>query len=168
MRVSIKIKDVNTINLKRKFAAMSRRSRDFSPVFRWAMQELQKAHQDNFNTNGGASGSPWKPLDPQYSSWKISNYGSKGVLVRTGALENSLTMNSGRGAVRDIGRTSAEFGTSLPYAKFHQVGTTTMAQRKVVFLPVTMAQRTANVVAEYIVHGTMGVVYSDAMRGFVA
>ena len=65
-------------------------------------------------------------------------------------------MNSGRGAVRDIGARTAEFGTKLPYAKFHQSGTSNMAQRKPLFLPRLMAGRTADAVGEYLVHGSVG------------
>ena len=158
---------VDTSRLRRRFAAMTRRSQDFKPVFRWVMQELQKAHRDNFKSEGAASGFPWQPLDPQYASWKLKNYGDKGILARTGDLENSLTMNSGRGAIRDIGLRTAEFGTRIPYAQFHQAGTRNMAQRKPVFYPPLMANRTATVVGEYIVHGSVGVKYSDAMKGFL-
>lgn len=167
MSVQVYIKKVDTSNVRSRFAAMTRRSRDFRPVFRWVMQELQKAHRDNFRTQGASSGFPWSPLDPQYASWKLENYGAKGILVRSGDLQRSLTMNSGRGAVRDIGSRTAEFGTRLPYAKFHQSGTSKMAQRKPLFVPRLMAERTGNVVAEYIVHGSIGVKYSDAMKGFL-
>jgi len=167
MGVQVYIQKVDTSSVRRRFAAMTRRSRDFRPVFRWVMQELQKAHRDNFRTQGSTSGFPWQPLDPQYSSWKIENYGAKGILVREGSLQRSLTMNSGRGAIRDIGLRTAEFGTRIPYAKFHQTGTSKMAKREPVFLPRMMAERTGGVVAEYIVHGSIGVRYADAMKGFV-
>lgn len=167
MGVQVKITDVDLSRVRRRFAAMTRRSQDFKPVFRWVLQELQKAHRENFKTGGAASGFRWQPLDPQYASWKLKNYGAKGILVRTGDLENSLTMNSGRGAVRDIGLRTAEFGTRIPYAKFHQGRTENMAQRKPVFYPPLMANRTARVVGEYVVHGTVGVRYSDAMKGFL-
>jgi len=167
MGVKVRITKVDTSAVRKRFAAMTRRSQDFRPVFRWVMQELQKAHRQNFRSQGASSGFPWSPLDPQYASWKLENYGAKGILVREGDLENSLTMNSGRGAVRDVGLRTAEFGTRIPYAKFHQTGTTNMAQRKPVFVPRLMALNTATTVGEYIVHGSVGVRYTDAMKGFV-
>jgi phage gpG-like protein len=156
MRVQVRVVDVDTSKADRRFGQILRRSRDFKAVFRWMFQELQEAHRENFRTQGAASGFPWKPLEPQYASWKIENYGANGVLVRSGDLERSLTMNSGRGAVRDIGARTAEFGTKLPYAKFHQSGTSNMAQRKPLFLPRLMADRTADAVGEYLVHGSVG------------
>lgn len=163
----IKKISVNTRAVQKRFTAMSRRSTDFGAVFRWTFQALQRSHMLNFATQGTTSGSPWKPLDPQYASWKLENYGAHGILVREGDLRSSLTMNSSRGAVREIGKTSATFGTEMPYAKFHQTGTRKMAKREPLFVPKLMATRTANVVAEYIVHGTVGVVYTGAANGFV-
>jgi phage gpG-like protein len=156
MRVQVRIVDVDTSRADRRFGKILRRSRNFKPVFRWMFQELQEAHRDNFKTKGATSGFPWKPLEPQYASWKIANYGAEGILVRTGALESSLTMNSGRGAVRDMGARTAEFGTKIPYAQFHQSGTSNMAQRKPLFLPKLLADRAAHAVGEYLVHGSVG------------
>lgn len=159
--------DVDTSALKRRFNAMSRRSRDFDPVFRWVFQSLQRAHMMNFATEGATHGGPWKPLDPQYASWKLENYGAHGILVREGDLRSSLTIENSRGAIREIRKTSATFGTKIPYATFHKTGTRKMAKREPLFIPNLMANRTANVVAEYIVHGSVGVVYSAAANGFV-
>ena len=167
MAYGVRIKSVDTSRLRRRFNAMSRRSQNFKPVFRWMMQQLQEAHRENFRTAGGSSGFRWQPLDPQYASWKLENYGVRGILVRTGDLRDSLTMNSGRGAVRDIGLRTAEFGTTIGYAKFHQAGTANMAQRKPLFLPRLMANRTGHAVGEYILHGSIGDVKSILSRGFL-
>lgn len=159
--------DVDTSAVVKRFTAMARRALNFRPVFRWAFQELQKAHLENFKTQGSTSGFPWKPLEPQYAAWKLENYGAHGILVREGTLEGSLTMNSSRGAVRDIGLTAAEFGTRVPYARFHHTGTRNMAKRDPIFVPRLMAERTGQAALEYVVHGTIGVVYAEALEGFV-
>jgi len=163
----VRIVDVDTSRVRKLFVGMINRSNDFKPVFRWMFQALQKAHMQNFQTQGQTDGSPWKPLDPQYASWKLENYGDKGILVRTGDLQDSLTMNSARGAVRDMGRRTAYFGTKLSYAKFHQNGTINMAERRPVFLPNLMARQTARAVGEHIVHNSVGVVYPYLKNGFV-
>ena len=38
----MKVTKVDTSALRRRFMAMSRRAQNFTPVFRWMMQELQK------------------------------------------------------------------------------------------------------------------------------
>lgn len=167
MKTNVRIRKVDTSALRRRFAAMSRRSQDFRPVFKWVLKELQKAHLANFTREGTVDGAPWKPLDPQYASWKLSNYGANGILVADGSLRRSLTVDSSRGAVRDVGFRTATFGTQIPYAKFHQSGTRFMAERKPVFLPSLMPNQTATVVGEYIVHGSVGVRYAAALKGFV-
>lgn len=165
--MGVKIKDVDTSRLTKRFLVMQRRASDFRPVFRWVQQALQDAHRMNFATNGLTGGAPWAPHDPEYAAWRLENgYGGKGMLVRDGTLKFSLTnMNSARG-VSDIGRRTATFGTRVPFAKYHQTGTRFMPQRKIIFVNSVMALRTANVVSEYIMHGTVGVLYSDAMKGF--
>ncbi len=165
MPVKTKV-DIDTSKLRKRFVAMARRSDDFKSVFRWMFQQLQKAHMRNFQTQGAESGGVWKPLDPQYASWKTENYGANGILVRTGDLKNSLTMNSSRGAVRDMGARTAYFGTNIGYAKFHQAGTSNMAQREPLFLPKLMAHDTARAVGEHIVYGTIGKEYAFLKRGF--
>jgi len=166
MAVYSRVTEVDTSGPRRRLAAIARRSKDFRPVLRWAFQELQKSHRDNFRTQGAVDGFPWAPLSPEYAAWKLEEYGAHGILVRRGPLESSLTLNNARGAVREIGLNTASFGTEIPYAKFQQTGTRFMPRRKPVFLPPLMAFRTANVVAEYLVHGSIGVQYADALKGF--
>ncbi len=163
----VRITSVDTSRLRRRFNAMSRRSQNFKPVFRWMMKQLQEAHRDNFKNEGVSSGFRWQPLDPQYAAWKLENYGAKGILVRTGDLKDSLTLNSARGAVRDFGLRTAHFGTTIGYAQFHQAGTQNMAQRKPLFVPQLMANRTGHAVGEYILHGSLGEVKSFLSKGFM-
>ena len=165
-KIGVRIAKVDTSRLRRRFKAMARRSNNFKPVFRWMMQQLQEAHRENFRTEGASSGFRWQPLDPQYASWKLENYGAQGILARTGDLRDSLTMNSARGAVRDIGMRTAYFGTTIGYAKFHQAGTANMAERKVLFVPQLMAHDVAKATGEHIVHGSVGQMYSFLNRGF--
>lgn len=164
--MAVRIKNVDTSALVKRFTAMSRRAKNFKPVLRWTFQELQKAHLANFAAQGTVAGAGWAPLSPAYASWKLANYGAQGILVRSGELRRSLTFDSARGAIRDIDNTDATFGTNISYAKFHQSGTRFMPDRKPVFLPELMAERTAMMVAEHIVYGSLGVVYSEALKGF--
>lgn len=125
------------------------RSRDFRGVFKAAMKDLEKAHAQNFASQGGLVGG-WKPA---YSDWKLEDYGAGGTLVRTGALRNSLTVSNARGAVRDIGLKQAEFGTSLNYAHFHQTGTEDMAARKIVFVPRSFAEGLGRDALDHVAYG---------------
>lgn len=157
MTAKVTIKKVDTSRLKRRFAGMIDRSNDFKPVFRWVFLELSEAHARQFASEGSASGFPWKPLDPQYSSWKLKNYGDNGILVRKGDLRDSLAdLNSTRGAVRDIDAKKATFGTEVEYAHYHWTGTRKMPARRPLFVPRMLSDRTAFMVGRYIVDGQDG------------
>jgi phage gpG-like protein len=130
-----------------------RRSENFSSVLREAMRELAKEHAKNFDSQGALVGG-WQPNDTRYAGWKLEEYGRGGILVRTGTLKRSLTsVTNTRGAVRDIGRKSAEFGTSVNYAHFHQTGTRKMASREIVFTPRQFSEGLAHDAVEYLAYG---------------
>jgi phage gpG-like protein len=153
MAVRVRITDVEMSALRRRFAAMTRRSTNFSSMFRWALRQLQDAESKNFASQGHLSGGGWKPLDNEYAAWKLANYGAGGILVREGNLRSSLTNWNARGAIRDVGATSATFGTSLPYAKYHEGGTFKMPARQINFVPRTFADRLARAAGEHVVYG---------------
>lgn len=166
MSVKVRVRKVDTAAVVRRIRAMRRRSKDFRNVFRWALLELEKAHNKNFSARGTMAGPAWKPLDTEYASWKLANYGAKGILVREGDLRSSLTDFNSRGAVRDVGRHKATFGTSIGYAGFHQAGTSNMARRKVVFVPRRFAHGVAEAVAERVVYGSeVGQTYTHLRNG---
>lgn len=141
--------DVDLRPFYRYVRGVRRRSNDFSGVFRAAMKDLEKAHAKNFDSGGALVGG-WKPA---YSSWKLEEYGAGGTLVRTGALKSSLTVSNSRGAVRDIGKKQAEFGTKLNYAHFHQTGTEDMAARKIVFAPRSFAEGLGKDALQHVAYG---------------
>lgn len=135
------------------FRGMSRRAQNFKPAFRWFMKELQVLHMQNFRTRGAVDGSVWKPLDPEYAAWKLENYGARGILVADGSLRASLTFDNARGAIRDVRRTGMRFGTSLPYAKFHQTGTRYMPERRPLVTNQALYERLAQNMAEHVTDG---------------
>ena len=108
----------------------------------------------NFATDGVASGKKWNALDLEYQSWKIRRYGNLPTMIREGDLYRQLTSLSGR--VNHVGLKTAQFGTDLEYAEFHQTGTRFMPARKIVFVPKGFAHDLGVEVAEYLVYGQKG------------
>ena len=150
MSIDIDI-DVDMADAMRRLNGIQARSLDFTAVLRWAGSELEKANARNFAANGLPSGGAWDPLDPGYARWKSSNFPGRSTLVRTGNLFRSLT--SMKGAPNYIARTTAEFGTAVEYAKFHQYGTRKMPKRQIVFEPPLFAKRLAEKSADYMANG---------------
>ena len=143
--------DVDADKAIRAFAMMKERSDNLTPVFLWAKEELELANAANFAANGLPTKRAWSPLDPEYGSWKSKRFPGAGTLVRTGKLFRSLT--DMKGSVNVVRPRSAEFGTSVEYAKFHQNGTRHMPKRQVVFEPPLFARKLASRSADWIVEG---------------
>ena len=132
---------------------MKDRADDMRPVFKWAKTQLELANAWNFAANGLPTGTkPWKPLDKDYGTWKAANFPGAGTMVRSGNLFRSLTSLTDSTA-NTITKTSATFGTSIEYAKFHQYGTTKMPARKIVFTPREFPRDLGVEIAKYLVLG---------------
>jgi phage gpG-like protein len=172
---------VDTTEVRKRFIGFRIRAKNFTPVLRWAFKQLQEAHLKNFASEGRASNSPWRPLDPEYASWKLEKYGNNGILVGRASdgsdLRASLIFSNTRGSIRNIittgeGTNSAEFGTDLPYAKFHQTGTRDMPARKVVYVPQFFKYKMKLAVLEHILYGQkdefkVGDAYVSLRRGLL-
>lgn len=150
MNTNIRI-DVDTSEVRDYLLKMERRSTDFRSVFRWARRELEEAQRENFASEGAASGRRWASLDDDYARWKLSEYGPLPTLVRTGDLYREVTFF--RGPPNEIGLSRATFGTDLPYAGFHQAGTSKMPQRRIIYVPKLFAERMGELVLKYLVYG---------------
>lgn len=61
------------------------------------------------------------------------------------------------GPANRINDTTAEFGTDVEYAKFHQYGTNKMPKRQLVYEPAGFASQLALITGKYVVDGTIGV-----------
>lgn len=120
--------DVDLGDVMEELAAMKARSSEFFPVFEKARLRLIEANAENFTSSGLPVGG-WAPRTREYA-WPI--------LRRTNDLMGSLTTL--RGAPNEIRATSAQFGTNVKYAKFHQSGTRRMAKRQIVYEPVGFAR----------------------------
>lgn len=127
---------------------MDRRSKDFRPVFNKAENYLEKANRDNFAASGLPAGG-WRPLDAQYGAWKTTKFPGVPLMVKSGELFSSLS--SLNNSAKSVRLTTAEFGTKVEYAKFHQYGTNKMPKRKIVFEPPRFARDIGVEAAKHIV-----------------
>lgn len=133
---------------------MRERITDVKPAFRWAHQQLKRTFADNFTSQGLDVGG-WAPLSAEYASWKLARYPGAPTLVRSGRLFRSVAELSDP-LVNKIDKLSATFGTGVPYAQFHQTGTSKMPKREIVFINQTFLNDLAEKMANYIVEGNEG------------
>ena len=64
----------------------------------------------------------WAALSPQYAKWKAKHYPGKPILEATGTMKNDLLSESNEGVTT---AQSMLYGTTIPYALYHQTGTKT-------------------------------------------
>ena len=134
---------------------LEKRSRNFSPVWRWAKKSLERSFSENFRAGGSLVGG-WDPLDAGYSSWKTENFPGRGKLRISGKLFRSIRNLDG--GVNKIEKLSATFGTDVEYAKFHQYGTNKMPARKIVFEPAGFKRELNEKMVDYVVNGKKSMV----------
>jgi len=148
--VNLKIKIVGLDEVKDNLQNIKKRMKDLRPVWPRANQSLKKYMIENFTAQGLPSGG-WKPLDPQYGSWKIANFPGAPMLVRTGGLFSKIL----QGPDVDGNMGSASFSFSGDIAKFHQYGTTKMPARKILFSPEVWEKEVADMIEEYVIDGVI-------------
>jgi len=92
---------------------------DLSPSMAMIAEDYRQRVADQFASAGAAEGTPWAPLAPSTLKRKR---GAGGILVNTGALQDSLTDPESPDHVEAIDNLSLTFGSDLPYAGFQQTG----------------------------------------------
>ena len=104
-----------------KFAILAGRFEDYGPVLGGAvLKTLRSAEDLQFSTEGAAFGGDWPPLAPSTLAAKErAGLGNRPMMVRTALLRNSLTTRAA-GSIAEVSRFALVFGTSVPYAVYHQ------------------------------------------------
>lgn len=94
-------------------------------------EALETEERRQFSEEGGGPNrGAWEALSPDYGKWKSQHYPGHPILQRTGALVQGLTDSSSQYAQRSANGDALVFGTiGLPYASFHQLGTSRMPDR---------------------------------------
>ena len=122
---------------------------DVDEYMRYAIQEL-------FNAEGARGGDKWVALSPAYKVWKDAHFPGRPILYRTGALRQSL-INKGGDHIFEPDRMGMTWGSSVPYAKYHQTGTRTMPSRPPIrFLKKEDGERIMKLLQEYIFKSGQG------------
>ena len=96
---------------------------DLRPTFKILGKGYRKEVGLSFrNTREKVTGAKWQPLSPAYAIQKQIDFPVRSLLVRTGKLLSSITQKGASGNITLIGKNSAVFGSSIPYASIHDEG----------------------------------------------
>lgn len=106
-----------------------------------------------FVSKGGSSVFSWPELTQPYASRKFKEFGAAPLLVRTGSLYKSLTEPGADGNVELFSWRKMVYGTAVPYAGFHQTGTSVMAQRRFANVSPDQLKRWKSLISAYITEG---------------
>lgn len=106
--------------------------RDFSPVWDQIRIDFHRIEEEQFSSEGARSGHPWAPLSPTYEAWKTKHFPGRSILQLTGQMWGEFAV--GVGMQTEITPMKLTMEPSMQRAVYHQQGTRTMPQRKVVDL----------------------------------
>lgn len=91
---------------------------------------LRRQIREDFDSEGaGGRSGKWARLSKRYRRWKERHYPGRKILELTYRLRDSLTAASHPDAVEIRDAAFLFFGSSVPYAGYHQSGTEKMPRR---------------------------------------
>lgn len=129
---------------------------DVSPALHVVVEVMRQETKEQFATEGGHASGGWAQLAPATVLAKHRGGYRPEILRRTDALMRSLTIAGDENEIVDIQPQALTFGSSLPYAAFHQVGTSRMPARPPLAFTETAKRRIVKVIQRYIVTGELG------------
>jgi phage gpG-like protein len=109
------------VQVSRRLERFAHRAGDASPLWHNIIEYLERAEVRQFNSQGATGSGGWKPLASTTKEYKRLAGLDPRILHATLALRDSLTKGGGD-AVRVVTDQSMGFGTTVPYARFHQLG----------------------------------------------
>lgn len=97
------------------------RATDARPAWNSIIGQLERLEAAQFDSEGARASGGWAPLAPATVAEKARRGLDRRILHATGALRASLTRHSDD-AIRESHPNEMRFGTTVPYAVFHQRG----------------------------------------------
>lgn len=130
---------------------MAERSKDMRPAFKAIALYLMGSYARNFKAEG-------RPKWPALAASTIADrrrkgFGSGPILVRTGALRDSLTKPGAPGQHLKITPKTIQFGSNVKYYIFHQYGTQNMPARPMALLQRQDKAQVSRIINTYVREG---------------
>jgi len=137
--------------LRRAFVVY-RRIEDLTPAWQRMLPAIRN-YIDRRIATGGTHHSmpPFAPLSPRYARYKARRYPGAPILVRSGRLRSALTQPDHPDAIADIQPDRLTFGTRVPYALYHQLGTQRMPARPPIKLSKTLQTELLTILRNYLI-----------------
>lgn len=149
MSVAVSIEVDGTTGVIAELQRFQDRAEDMSP----ALRQVADVMRDQFGTRFDREGPGWAALAPATIAAKRRAGLSERILEATGAGRDSLT-GSGGDNVEHVTADSLIFGSSVPYMKLHDTGTSRMPQRQIVDFSATDRREYVRILQRFLVEGT--------------
>lgn len=141
----------------RSFNRVAETVSDLRPVWHFVELAFRQIEEDQFKSEGAiGKGGHWAALTPGYAISKAQAYPGAKILERTGRLRKSLAGTTGD-SVKIVEKLEFAIGTSVPYAGYHQSGTSKMAARP----PIDFGEGQKEDMQKMIQRGLLEVVRAD-------
>lgn len=128
MRLTFEVSGQKLVN--RELLRVGAYAGDAAPAFEAIAALMMTETREQFASEGGHASGGWAPLKPATVAAKQRGGFRPEILRRTDNLLHSLTIKGDPNQVLEITGQSLLFGSSLPYAEYHQTGTATMPMRR--------------------------------------
>ncbi len=124
------------------------------PAFHKIAEDMRLQIEEQFATEGGRGSGGWKELAESTLRAKLAAGLDPDILQATHALMESLT-GTGSDHIEEISDEHLLFGSSVPYGKYHQKGTSRMPARKPVDFTELDRRGFIRTLQRYFVEGTV-------------
>lgn len=128
LRLQVEIE--NETQFDRTFTRFTEQLRDLRDLWPGVIPELRDIAREQFAGEGVGPAGNWPALSPKYAAWKAQRFPGKPILQRTGRLIESLTGNTADSIV-EARPDYLDFGTRVPYGRYHHKGAGRLKRRKV-------------------------------------
>lgn len=145
--LNIRLSFYGDVQLDRTLARFQARAVDARPAFEQISESFLRAERKQFASQGEYGSGGWRPLSPSYAAWKAKHYPGKGILVRTGELQKSLTEGP---QVKVIEPHLMIIGSAVDHGYYHQRGDG-VPQRRPVEIPASLRVRWVKIIQAYLV-----------------
>lgn len=118
-----------------------RRTQTFRPFWQDVVSLLHVHEENTFAREGAYEGlRKWAALSPEYARWKARVAPGAPILTLTGRLRRSLAGQTADSIV-EIDDFRLVYGTAVPYAIYHQMGTRKMPARPMLRMSANLRAR---------------------------
>jgi phage gpG-like protein len=158
----IELELAGDVQLRRELLRFRGAVADASPAFEQiargssglkGVYSLRGIERRQFQSQGAFASAGWAPLAPSTVRAKARRGLDPRILHATGRLAASLSGGAGR--VEIVSSSQLIFGTSVPYARFHQSGTARMPRRRPIELREQDRRAIVRTLQRYLVGATL-------------